>query len=146
MSATRYKKLHIDIFICIEMARERNRVIKKKHPVYSNNSKSNHENPACPTIHPNQSIVKYILIQWQRHNIKQYILYKNKALELSLASTWQVWHLSNTHCTKRGITSISIFVYSNIYNCKYTLLFLAQQRSYDFECHDKVISLSLGVQ
>jgi hypothetical protein len=34
MSATHYKKPHVDIFICIEMARERNRVIKKKHPVY----------------------------------------------------------------------------------------------------------------
>ena len=34
MSATHYRKLHVDIFICIEMARERNRVIKKEHPVY----------------------------------------------------------------------------------------------------------------
>ena len=29
MSATHYRKPHVDIFICIEMARERNRVIKK---------------------------------------------------------------------------------------------------------------------
>ena len=29
MSATRYKRPHGDIFICIEMARERNQVIKK---------------------------------------------------------------------------------------------------------------------
>ena len=34
MSATRYKRPHVDIFICIEMARERNRIIKKNHPVY----------------------------------------------------------------------------------------------------------------
>jgi len=34
MSATHYKKLHVDIFICIEMGRERNRVIKKEHPVF----------------------------------------------------------------------------------------------------------------
>ena len=34
MSATRYKKPHVDILICIEMTRERNLGIKKKHPVY----------------------------------------------------------------------------------------------------------------
>ena len=33
MSATRYKKPHVDILICIEMTRERNLGIKKKHPV-----------------------------------------------------------------------------------------------------------------
>ena len=33
MSATRYKRPDVDIFICIEMARERNRIMKKKHPV-----------------------------------------------------------------------------------------------------------------
>ena len=32
MSATRYKKPHVDILICIEMTRERNLGIKK-HPV-----------------------------------------------------------------------------------------------------------------
>ena len=37
MSATRYKRPHVDIIIVIEMARERNRVIKKKkHPVLYN--------------------------------------------------------------------------------------------------------------
>ena len=35
MSATRYKKPHVDILICIEMTRERNLGIKKKHPVHS---------------------------------------------------------------------------------------------------------------
>ena len=34
MSATRYKRPHVDIFICIEMGRERNQGIIKKHPVY----------------------------------------------------------------------------------------------------------------
>ena len=29
MSATRYKKTHVDILICVEMARERNLGIKK---------------------------------------------------------------------------------------------------------------------
>ena len=33
MSATHYKRPHVDIFICIEMARERNRGTKKTHPV-----------------------------------------------------------------------------------------------------------------
>ena len=33
MSATRYKKTHVDILICIEMTRERNQGIQK-HPVY----------------------------------------------------------------------------------------------------------------
>ena len=34
MSATRYKRPNVDIFICIEMARERNQGTKKKpHPV-----------------------------------------------------------------------------------------------------------------
>ena len=33
MSATPYKRPDVDIFICIEMARERNRIMKKKHPV-----------------------------------------------------------------------------------------------------------------
>ena len=36
MSATRYKRPHVDIFICIEMGRERNQGIIKKHPVYNN--------------------------------------------------------------------------------------------------------------
>ena len=35
MSATCYKRPHVDIFICIEMARERNRVIKKNTLYYS---------------------------------------------------------------------------------------------------------------
>ena len=30
MSATRYKRPHVEIFICIEMARERNQGTKKK--------------------------------------------------------------------------------------------------------------------
>ena len=34
MSATRYKKTHVDILICIEMTRERNLGIKRKHPVF----------------------------------------------------------------------------------------------------------------
>ena len=36
MSATRYKRPHVDIFICIEMVRERNQgiILIKKHPVY----------------------------------------------------------------------------------------------------------------
>ena len=32
MPTTSYKRPHVDIFICIEMARERNRIIKKKTP------------------------------------------------------------------------------------------------------------------
>ena len=32
MSATPYKRPNVDIFICIEMARERNRIMKKKTP------------------------------------------------------------------------------------------------------------------
>ena len=35
MSATCYKRPHVDIFICIEMGRERNLGIKKEHPVVS---------------------------------------------------------------------------------------------------------------
>ena len=34
MSATYYKRPHVDIFFCIEMGRERNQGIKKKHPVF----------------------------------------------------------------------------------------------------------------
>ena len=34
MSATRYKRPHVDIFISLEMARERNRVIKKTPGIY----------------------------------------------------------------------------------------------------------------
>ena len=32
MSATRYKRMHVDIFICIEMPRERNSIMKKNTP------------------------------------------------------------------------------------------------------------------
>ena len=35
MSATCCKRPHVDIFICIEMRRERNLGKKKQHPVYS---------------------------------------------------------------------------------------------------------------
>jgi len=34
MSATRYKKPHVDILICIEMTRERNQGIKKTPGTY----------------------------------------------------------------------------------------------------------------
>ena len=34
MSATRYKRPHVDIFICIEMGRERNQGIIKKNTRY----------------------------------------------------------------------------------------------------------------
>ena len=35
MSATRYKKTHVDILICIEMTRERNLGIKKTPGIYA---------------------------------------------------------------------------------------------------------------
>ena len=37
MSATRYKKTHVDILMCIEMTRERNLGIKKTPGIYRYN-------------------------------------------------------------------------------------------------------------
>ena len=63
MSVTSYKRPHVDIFICIEMARERNRIIKKNNTRYTNGLKqgrSNNQNLQEQSI--TMTLVKYTLV------------------------------------------------------------------------------------
>ena len=55
MSATHYKRPHVDIFICIEMPREKNRVIKKTHPVYYVDLFINFKNGVSLNLHIEES-------------------------------------------------------------------------------------------
>ena len=55
MSATHYKRPHVDIFICIEMPREKNLVIKKTHPVYYIDLFINFNNGVSLNLHIEES-------------------------------------------------------------------------------------------
>lgn len=65
MSATRYKRMHVDIFICIEMARERNSIMKKNTPstlkIRNKNIKpAYNENGLWLICHNEYGILRYI--------------------------------------------------------------------------------------